>query len=56
MHLIEFIIGEKLMSVAADLTTFVEGRKLDDDASIMIRMSNNKRELINITGCYWRRK
>ena len=49
MHLIEFIIGEKLMSVAADLTTFVDGRKLDDDASIMIRMSNNIKGNLSIS-------
>tara|TARA_B100001123_G_scaffold447664_1_gene605939 strand:+ start:268 stop:1407 length:1140 start_codon:yes stop_codon:yes gene_type:complete len=41
MHLIEFISGHKLESVAADLSTFVEGRKLDDDASILIRMNDN---------------
>ena len=39
MHLLEFVSGHKLQSVAADLTTFVEGRKLDDDASILIRMN-----------------
>jgi len=41
MHLLEFVSCHKLHSVAADLTTFVEGRKLDDDASILIRMDNN---------------
>ena len=41
MHLLEFISGHKLESVAADLSTFVEGRRLDDDASILIRMNNN---------------
>ena len=40
MHLLEFITQLKLQSVSADLTTFVEGRKLDDDASIMIRLNN----------------
>lgn len=41
MHLLEFVSGHKLKSVAADLSTFVEGRKLDDDASILIKMNNN---------------
>ena len=41
MHLLEFVSGDKLESVAADLTTFVEGRRLDDDASILIRMNEN---------------
>ena len=49
MHLIEFIIGEKLISVAADLTTFVDGRELEDDASIMIRMSNNVKGNLSIS-------
>ena len=37
------------MSVAADLTTFVDGRKLDDDASIMIRMSNKVKGNLSIS-------
>tara|TARA_Y100000590_G_scaffold368016_1_gene428409 strand:+ start:368 stop:1516 length:1149 start_codon:yes stop_codon:yes gene_type:complete len=41
MHLIEFVSGHKVESVAADLSIFVEGRKLDDDASILLRMNNN---------------
>ena len=41
MHLLEFVSGHKLQSVAADLSTFVDGRKLDDDASILIRMNND---------------
>ena len=49
MHLLEFITGLKCESVAADLTTFVEGRQLDDDASIMIRMSNNVKGNLSIS-------
>ena len=49
MHLLEFITGLKCESVAADLTTFVEGRKLDDDASIMIRMSENVKGNLSIS-------
>ena len=41
MHLLEFVTGLKLESVAADLSIFVKGRRLDDDASILIRMNNN---------------
>ena len=49
MHLIEFLIGEKLKSVAADLSTFVEGRKLDDDASILLRMTNDIKGNLSIS-------
>ena len=49
MHLIEFITGLKLQSVAADLTIFVEGRKLDDDASILIRMNDGVKGNLSIS-------
>ncbi len=49
MHLIEFITGLKLQSVAADLTIFVEGRKLDDDASILIRMNDGVKGSLSIS-------
>ncbi len=49
MHLIEFVTGLKCQSVAADLTTFVSGRQLDDDASIMIRMSDNVKGNLSIS-------
>ena len=40
MHLLEFVSGHKLESVSANLSIIVKGRKLDDDASILIRMNN----------------
>ena len=49
MHLLEFITGLKCESVAADLSTFVQGRQLDDDASIMIRMNNNVKGNLSIS-------
>ena len=49
MHLLEFITQLKLQSVSADLTTFVEGRKLDDDASIMIRLNNGAKGSLSIS-------
>tara|TARA_B110000014_G_C20043107_1_gene542285 strand:- start:373 stop:1185 length:813 start_codon:yes stop_codon:yes gene_type:complete len=49
MHLIEFVTGLKCKTVAADLTTFVQGRQLDDDASIMIRMSDNVKGNLSIS-------
>jgi predicted dehydrogenase len=49
MHLLEFVTGLKCESVAADLTTFVQGRQLDDDASIMIRMSENVKGNLSIS-------
>jgi len=37
-NLLEYITGRPIESLCADLSTFVEGRKLDDDANILIRL------------------
>jgi len=42
-HLARYITGLELESLAADLTTFVPGRKLDDDASILLRYADGAR-------------
>ena len=39
-NLLEFITGVKIAAVCADLTTFIEGRRLDDDANILLRLEN----------------
>ena len=49
MQFLEFVTGLKCESVAADLSTFVQGRQLDDDASIMIRMNNNVKGNLSIS-------
>jgi predicted dehydrogenase len=42
-HLARYITGLELESLAADLHTFVAGRKLDDDASMFLRYSGGAR-------------
>ncbi|MCY4270863.1 MAG: Gfo/Idh/MocA family oxidoreductase [Gammaproteobacteria bacterium] len=42
-HLLEFISGRKVRSVCAELTSFVEGRQLDDDASMLLRLEGGAR-------------
>ncbi|HVN99930.1 MAG TPA: Gfo/Idh/MocA family oxidoreductase [Steroidobacteraceae bacterium] len=37
-HLLEYIAGRKIASLCADLTRFVPGRLLDDDANILLRL------------------
>ena len=37
-NLAEYITGKQMTHVAADLTTFVDGRRLDDDGSALFRM------------------
>ena len=45
-HLLRFISGLQLEAVCADLTTFVEGRKLDDNAHMMLRYTNGARGML----------
>jgi len=37
-NLLEYITGQSIKSLCADLTSFVPGRRLDDDASILLRL------------------
>jgi predicted dehydrogenase len=39
-NLLEFITGQHIASLCADLTTFVPGRRLEDDASMLLRLEN----------------
>ncbi len=39
-NLIEYVTGLKITEVCADLTIFVEGRLLDDDANVLLRFEN----------------
>jgi predicted dehydrogenase len=43
MHLAGFVTGLKLERVAADLSTFVEGRRLEDNASVLLRYGGGAR-------------
>ena len=42
-HLVEFVTVRKVQSVCAELTSFVEGRRLDDDASMLLRLEGGAR-------------
>ena len=48
-QLIEFTTGLKIAELAADMATFVEGRTLDDDATIMLRMNNGAKGVIELS-------
>ena len=39
-NLAEFVTGKRMTHVAADLTIFVDGRRLDDDGSALFRMED----------------
>jgi predicted dehydrogenase len=39
-NLLEYITGTRIKSLCADFTSFVEGRVLEDDANILLRLEN----------------
>ena len=46
-NLAEYITGLKITEVCAELTSFVEGRRLDDDANILLRMEDGARGVLH---------
>ncbi|MGV3532267.1 MAG: Gfo/Idh/MocA family protein [Chthoniobacteraceae bacterium] len=46
-NLAEYITGLKISELAADLSTFVEGRQLDDDANILLRFENGAKGVLH---------
>ena len=45
-HLLRFITGMQLSEVCADLSTFVAGRRLDDNAHVMLRYASGAKGLL----------
>ncbi len=45
-NLLEYITDLKIASVCADLTSFIEGRQLDDDANILLRLENGAKGIL----------
>lgn len=46
-NLARYVTGQRLSSVCADLSTFVPGRKLDDDASLLLRYEGGAKGLLH---------
>jgi len=46
-NLVEYISGLKIQELCADISTMVEGRKLDDDGSILLRFNNGARGILS---------
>lgn len=46
-NLAEYITGLKVTELCADLTIFVEGRQLDDDANILLRFDNGAKGILH---------
>src|SRR5258708_19645851 len=45
-NLMEFITGLKIAAVCADLTSFIEGRQLDDDANMLLHLENGAKGVL----------
>lgn len=45
-NLVSYVTGLELESLCADLTTFVPGRRLDDDANVLLRFKNGARGVL----------
>ena len=45
-HLIEYVTGLEIQSLAADLSSFAPGNRLDDDASILMRLSKGAKAVM----------
>jgi predicted dehydrogenase len=45
-NLLEFITGLKITSLCTDLTTFVEGRALEDDANMLLHLENGGKGIL----------
>jgi len=45
-HLLRYITGLEITHICADLTSFVPGRELDDDANLLLRLSNGARGIL----------
>jgi predicted dehydrogenase len=46
-NLAEYVTGLKIDSLCADLTTFVEGRPLDDDGNVLLRFDNGAKGILH---------
>jgi predicted dehydrogenase len=45
-HLAEYVTGLRITEVCADLTSFVEGRQLDDDGSVLLRFTDGAKGVL----------
>ncbi len=45
-HLTEYVTGLPIVEIASELTTFVAGRALDDDASVLLRLEGGARGVL----------
>lgn len=45
-HLLEYVTGRPIVELCADLTSFVDGRLLDDDANLLLRLAGGAKGVL----------
>lgn len=48
-NLVEYVTGLQIHAVFADLSTFVEGRQLDDDGNVLLRFNNGAKGVLHVS-------
>ncbi|MCI0536160.1 MAG: Gfo/Idh/MocA family oxidoreductase [Verrucomicrobiales bacterium] len=48
-NLAEYVTGLQIQELAADITTFVKGRKLDDDANVLLRFKGGAKGVLHVS-------
>ena len=48
-NLLEFITGDEISEILANVSTFVDGRRLDDDVSALIKTANGARGTLQVS-------
>ncbi len=46
-NLLEYVTGQRVIEVCAELTSFVEGRELDDDGNVLVRLDGGARGVLH---------
>lgn len=46
VQLLEFVCGQRVASLCADLTSFVPGRRVDDDANLLLRLEGGAKGIL----------
>jgi predicted dehydrogenase len=49
IHLLEYVIGERVSAVCADKSTFLPDRKLDEDVNIMLRLEGGGKGMMTVS-------
>jgi predicted dehydrogenase len=48
-NILEFVTGEKIVELCADIATFLPDRKLDEDANVLLRLGGGGKGLITVS-------